>query len=87
MCEGSAGTVEGRIYADIIGPCSTPPCYVWDLSLASGAVGEVEYEECVTGLIKTINLDAGGLYQVCAVDGTVTALSGDVTITQLDLCG
>ena len=87
MCEGSAGTVEGRIYADIIGPCSTPPCYVWDLSLASGAVGEVEYEECVTGLIKTINLDAGGLYQVCAVDGTVTTLSGDVTITQLDLCG
>ena len=87
MCEGTAATVEGRVYVDFIGTCVTPPCYVWDLSLASGPNGEVQYEECVTGLTQTINLDAGGQYSVCAVDGTVVALVGDITITQQDLCG
>lgn len=87
MCEGSIGIVEGIINFVELGPCVTPPCYVWDLVINSGPTGTVEYEECVTGLTKTIDLNEGGEYQVCAVDGTVTAILGDIIITQQDLCG
>ena len=87
MCEDSLGVVSGIINSSVIGPCVTPPCYVWDLSVSSGPSAIVEYEECVTGVIKTLEMEAGGEYQVCAVDETITIVSGSVTYTKGSLCG
>lgn len=87
MCEGSAGVVEGNLTIVPIGTCVTPPCYVWNLVVDAGPDATIEYEECTTGLTKSITIDAGGEYQVCAVDGTVTVISGSATITQGPLCG
>jgi hypothetical protein len=87
MCEDSLGVVSGIINSSVIGPCVTPPCYVWDLSVSSGPTAIIEYEECTTGVIKTLEMEAGGEYQICAVDESITVLSGSATYTKGSLCG
>ena len=88
MCEDSAQVIQGNLDIQLLGTCVTPPCYVWNLTVTPlGANGVVEYEECVTGLTQTIAVAVGGEYSICAVDGTVVALSGNITITQLAICG
>ena len=86
MCEGSGGAAEGQLNIVEIGACAGNDCYTWTITLNSGLTGQVEYEECTTGLTQTLDVDAGGTYQICAIDGTVVEVAGDVNIVQGALC-
>jgi hypothetical protein len=86
-CEDSIGIVSGSPLITVVGTCATPACYVFELDATAEAGGVVEYEECVTGVVQTITVEPGGLYEICAIDTTVTILSGSLTITQGALCG
>ena len=87
MCEDSIGIIQGNLNVITLGACPSLECYVFDLSVNTGPSAIIQYEECTTGVTQTITIEAFGVYQVCAVDGTVTTLSGDAIITQGVLCG
>jgi hypothetical protein len=86
-CEDSIGIVSGAPLITAVGTCATPACYVFELNATAEAGGVVEYEECVTGVIQTITVEPEGIYEICALETTVTILSGSLLITQGALCG
>ena len=87
MCEGTGASAEGPLDIIINGACPGSDCYSWSIELNSGLTGQVEYQDCNTGLTQSLDVDAGGLYKLCAIDGTVVTIFGDVSITQELICG
>jgi len=87
MCEGTFNEVEGSTFAEPIGTCVTPPCYVWDITVTDDNLGIITYEECTTGVTKTLEIEPGAVYQVCAVDLSIVVVEGAVDYVQGVLCG
>jgi hypothetical protein len=86
MCEGSGASAEGHLDITETGACPGSDCYTWSIELLSGDTGQVEYQDCNTGLTQSLDVDFGGQYQICAIDGTVVTIFGDVQITQGLIC-
>lgn len=84
-CNDSLIGISGKLIIQLVGPCVSTGCTLYELSTNSPLGATISFIPC-NGELTTINIDPGVFYQICAETDSVAIDFGTAEITEGGPC-